>query len=100
MATSTKHVIRSEHRARIEQPIRVRAVTDSDEIDLCRTTNVSKSGLYFISSQHYYHVGMHVHLVLGYREGDPIVKEWVGEVLRIERRDDGQSGIAVRILLR
>ena len=100
MVTPAKTGIRSEHRGKIEQPIRVRTVTDADEIDLCRTMNVSRSGLYFVSSQHHYHVGMHVHLIMGYRDGDPILKEWVGEVLRIERRDDGQSGIAVRILLR
>jgi hypothetical protein len=96
----TEKDLRGEHRAKIEQPVRVRAVTDAAEIDLCRTLNVSKSGLYFVSGQHHYYVGMHVHLILGYRDGDPVLKEWVGEVLRIEHRDDGQAGIAVRILMR
>jgi hypothetical protein len=92
--------LRAEHRARIEQPVRVRTEVGPGEIEICRTMNVSKSGVYFLSVQNRYHVGMHLNLVLGYRQGDPVVKEWLGEVVRIEHRDDGQSGIAVRILLR
>jgi hypothetical protein len=43
---------------------------------------------------------MHVHLILGYRTGDPVQHEWLAEVLRIERREDGQWGVAMRVLLR
>ncbi len=91
---------RGEYRAKIEQPLRVRLEDGAGEADLCRTLNVSKNGIYFVSEQNVYYAGLHVHLVLGYREGDPVVKEWIGEVLRAERREDGRTGIAVRILMR
>ncbi|MGO9640861.1 MAG: PilZ domain-containing protein [Candidatus Acidiferrales bacterium] len=91
---------RIEHRAKIEQPIRVRVETDANETDLCHTLNISKNGLYFVSARHHYYAGMHVHLILGYHNGDPVLKEWVGEIMRIEPRDDGQTGVAVRILIR
>jgi len=91
---------RGEFRAKIEQPIRVRLATGAEEVELCRTVNVSKNGIYFLSARNLYYVGLHLHLVLGYRDGDPVLKEWIGEVLRTERLDDGQTGIAVRILMR
>lgn len=101
MPTKTKKKeVREEHRAKITQPVRVQSQTHSDEIEVCRTVNVSKSGLYFTTPLHHYYVGLHVHLVLGFRDGDPILKEWVGEVLRVERLEDGRSGIAVHILMR
>lgn len=100
MPTKTKNGVREEHRAKITQPVRVHAQSRSDETEVCRTLNVSKSGLYFLTARHHYFVGLHVHLVLGFRDGDPILKEWVGEVLRVERLSDGRSGIAVRILMR
>ncbi len=39
-------------------------------------------------------------MVMGYRPSDPISKEWLAEVVRIEKHPAGVYGVAVRILLR
>ena len=61
---------------------------------------MARNGLYVICPENPFHIGMHVHLILGYRAGDPVQHEWVGEILRIERQEGGKWGIALRILLR
>ena len=100
MATPPIQSTRSERRLKIAQPIRVRAEDVSDTVQVGETLNMARNGLYVLCPQNPFHIGMHVHLILGYRAGDPVQHEWVGEILRIERREDAKWGIALRILLR
>jgi len=100
MATPPTQSTRSERRLKIAQPVRIRAEDFAATVQVGETLNMARNGLYVICPENPFHVGMHVHLILGYRAGDPVQHEWVGEILRIERREDGKWGVALRILLR
>ncbi|MGB6198501.1 MAG: hypothetical protein WBF35_03015 [Candidatus Acidiferrales bacterium] len=100
MATPPNVKDRSERRLKIAQPVRVRAEDFADSVQMGETLNMARNGVYVICPENPFHIGMHVHLILGYRAGDPVRHEWLAEVLRIEPRDEKQWGIAMRILLR
>jgi hypothetical protein len=100
MATTPITKDRRERRLKIAQPIRVRAEDFGDSVQMGETLNMSRNGIYAVFPQNPFHIGMHVHVILGYRAGDPVQHEWLAEVLRIERREEGQWGIAMKILLR
>jgi hypothetical protein len=100
MATTPITKDRRERRLKIAQPIRVRAEDFGDSVQMGETLNMSRNGIYAVFPQNPFHIGMHVHVILGYRTGDPVQHEWLTEVLRIERREEGQWGIAMKILLR
>jgi hypothetical protein len=91
---------RRERRLKIAQPVRIRAEDFAESVQMGETLNMSRNGLYAICPENPFHIGMHVHLILGYRPADPVQHEWLGEILRIERRDGSHWGIALRILLR
>jgi hypothetical protein len=100
MATTPITKDRRERRLKIAQPIRVRAEDFGDSVQMGETLNMSRNGIYAVFPKNPFHIGMHVHVILGYRTGDPVQHEWLTEVLRIERREEGQWGIAMKILLR
>jgi hypothetical protein len=43
---------------------------------------------------------MNVIVTLNFRSDDPIQREYIGDVVRLERLEDGRWGVAVRILMR
>jgi hypothetical protein len=43
---------------------------------------------------------MRVRVTFPYHLPDPVETEYLGEVVRVERLDDGRFGVAVRFLLR
>lgn len=100
MTTPPNPITRRERRLKISQPVRVRAEDFAESVQLGETRDLARSGVYAICPDNPFHMGMHVHLILGYCGGDPVQDEWLAEVLRIERREDGKWGIAMRILMR
>jgi hypothetical protein len=100
MATTPITKDRRERRLKIAQPIRVRAEDFGDSVQMGETLNMSRNGIYAVFPKNPFHIGMHVHVILGYRTGDPVQHEWLAEVLRIEKREEGNWGIAMKILLR
>jgi hypothetical protein len=100
MATTPITKDRRERRLKIAQPIRVRAEDFGDTVQMGETLNMARNGIYAMFPKNPFHIGMHVHVILGYRTGDPVQHEWLAEVLRIEKREEGNWGIAMKILLR
>jgi hypothetical protein len=100
MAIPPRAYERRERRLKIAQPVRVRAEDFAESAQIGETLNMARNGMYVICTENPFHIGMHVHLILGYRAGDPVQKEWLAEVLRIEKREEARWGIALRILLR
>src|SRR5260221_1986328 len=88
-------------RARISLPIRVRSAdfADNQVDEVLATINMSRGGLCFTSQPSSYHRGMKVLLTIPFREfvADAGPEER-GEVGRVERFNDGRSGVAVRLL--
>ena len=63
------------------------------------TANVSRTGLYFVTSTKHYFVGMNVIVTLNFGPDDPRHREQIGDVVRTEELDGDKWGVAIRILL-
>ena len=88
---------RREPRSKLAQPIRIRVLHADFPAETCKTTNVSRNGLYFITSTNHYFPGMTIYVTRNYHPDDPMNKEEIGEVVRIDNLKDGRTGVAVRI---
>jgi hypothetical protein len=62
------------------------------------TENFSRSGLYFRTSSDQYYPGMHLDLAFPFRAGDPLVGTILARVVRLERREEAQRGVAVKFM--
>jgi hypothetical protein len=92
--------LRRNRRVKISKPVRVRPWDPKYREEVPTTLNTSRDGLYFTTSAEHYYVGMRVRVTFPYAALDPCNCEYSGEVVRIDRLEDGRLGIAVRILLR
>ncbi len=91
---------RLDPRAKLSRPIRVRTDSGDFPAELRETRDISRNGFYFVTRHSHYHIGIRVYVVMGYQEGDPVVREWLGEVVRVEKLPEGNFGIGVRVLMR
>ena len=53
--------------------------------------------MYFESSLGHYFAGMDINLTRNFDPVDPLCHEEVGEVVRVERLQNGEYGVAIRI---
>ena len=83
----------------LSEPVRVRPCDTLYPEEICTTANVSRSGLYFVTSASYYYVGMNVVVTLNFGPDDPIHREQIGDVVRIDELDEDKWGVAIRILM-
>jgi hypothetical protein len=67
--------------------------------EVCTTLNVSRTGLYFATSTEHYFPGMNVIVTLDFCLDEPMGREYIGDVVRLERLEDGKWGVAIRILM-
>jgi hypothetical protein len=67
--------------------------------EVCTTLNVSRNGLYFATSSGHYFPGMNVIVTLNYRPDDPTQREYIGDIVRLERLEACKWGVAIRILM-
>ena len=86
-------------RETLSEPVRIRPCDSQYPEEICSTLNVSRSGLYFVSSSDYYFLGMNVIVTLNFGPDDPMHREQIGDVVRMERIDGHKWGIAIRILM-
>jgi len=93
---------RRTRRTKIARPTLARPVDPKykHKEEVQSSVNSSRDGLYFTTEAKRYHVGMHLNVTLGYTPNDPFNYQSLGEVVRIDRLDDGRFGIAVKIRLR
>ncbi len=88
---------RNRLRIKFSRPVRAKY----GRVEEVRTTvNVSRDGLYFTTCLEHYHVGMWLMLTFPYAPADPIKKEQIGKVVRLERLADGRVGVAVEFFSR
>jgi hypothetical protein len=91
---------RSSRRAKIARPVRVRPSEPRDDHfeDLPISVNASKDGIYFISRLKSYYPGMRVFVTFPYSSPhDPMNCEYVAQVLRVEKLENGKTGVAVHL---
>ena len=86
-------------RETLSEPVLVRPCDPVYPEEICTTANVSRNGLYFVTLTKHYFVGMNVIVTLNFGPGDPIHRERIGDVVRVEELDEGKWGIAIRILM-
>jgi hypothetical protein len=67
--------------------------------EVCTTLNVSRNGFYFATSTGHYFPGMNVIVTPNFRPDDSIQREYMGDVVRLERLEEGKWGVAIRILM-
>jgi hypothetical protein len=92
---------RRSRRIRIGQPLKVRPSDPHDPHfeETATTKNVSRDGIYFLSKNETFRVGMRVFVTLPYHfPSDPHDLHYLGQVARIENLLDGNRGIAVQLL--
>lgn len=92
---------RRSRRVTIGQPVKLRLSGPHGESfeEIGTTRNVSHEGFYFLTKRESYHEGMRLFVTLPYHSpADLRDRDYVGQVVRVEQRDDGQRGIAVQLL--
>ena len=89
---------RQSPRTKIARPVRVRAEGLSSENEMQKTRDVSRTGFFFSTNSQSFHLGMRLYVVVGFEPNDPVAREVLAEVVRIEKLPDGLNGIGVRIV--
>jgi hypothetical protein len=93
---------RVSHRAKIARPVRVRPSEPRDDHfdDLPISVNASKEGIYFTTRLKSYYPGMRVFVTFPYSSPhDPMNREYVAQVVRVEKLENGKTGVAVHLKL-
>jgi hypothetical protein len=91
---------RRSRRAKIAKPVRVRPSEPRDDHfeDVPVSVNASRDGIYFVSRLQSYYPGMRVFVTFPYSSPhDPMNCEYVGQVLRVEKLENGKTGVAVHL---
>jgi hypothetical protein len=89
-------------RAKIARPVRVRPSEPRDDHfeDIPISVNASKTGIYFISRMKSYYPGMRVFITFPFSSPhDPMNCEYVGQVVRVEKMENGKTGVAVHLAM-
>jgi len=67
--------------------------------EIATTVNVSREGFYFLTERQQYEVGMRGVVTLPYHSPRaPSDREYLADVVRVELLENGQRGIAIRLL--
>ena len=98
MQTAIKEC-RQTPRELLSEPVRVRPCDSQYPEEVCTTSNVSRSGVYLVTSADHYAVGMNVIVTLNFGPDDPKHREQIGDVTRVDRLEGGKWGVAIRILM-
>jgi len=89
---------RRELRARMAQRWRIR-IPDTDHLpEICTTHNVSRCGLYFLTSSTHYLPGMAVLMIRNFDPDDQISTEETGKIVRVDSLEGGRKGVAIQVL--
>jgi PilZ domain len=91
---------RQAQRENLSEPVLICPCDPEYPEEVCTTLNVSRNGLYFATTTEHYFPGMNVIVTLNFHSGDPMPLEYIGDVVRLERLEDGKWGVAIRILMR
>jgi hypothetical protein len=101
-AKSTNVEKRLSSRAKISRMLRVRPSGPDDEHfeELLVSTNMSKHGIYFHTHRSDYYQNMRLFITFPFTfEQDPTKREYLAEVVRVEKLTDDRIGVAVRLIV-
>ena len=90
-------------RAKLSLPVRIRCFDSHYPEEIGSTLNVSREGLYFVTSaRHYleqYFRDAKVHVIRNFQPGDFMNLEETGQIVRVESLPDAKWGVAIHIRL-
>ena len=91
---------RHRQRLKVSLPARLRPFNSEywplEEVQT--TVNFTRNGLYFVTWTEHYSLGMRVLVTLPYGSPDRVHKEYLGQIVRLERLTDGGWGVALQFL--
>ena len=93
---------RGSRRCKINQLMRIRPSDPEKEHfeDLRGTTSVSRSGVFFQSSEKGYEIGMRLFVTMPYsRDPSAINREYLAEVVRLDSLPNGLNGVGIKLLM-
>ena len=90
---------RQTQRENLSEPVRVCPCDPQYPGEVCTTLNVSRTGLCFATTTAHYFPGMNVIVTPNFHPEDSIQREYMGDVVQLERLEDGKWGVAIRILM-
>src|SRR5258708_846830 len=91
---------RGNQRTDMALPVLARSLDPAYKEEVQITSNTSRNGLYFKTRSKHYSVGMCVSVIMGYAPNHRVNSEAFGQVVRVDRLEDGSFGIAIEILMR
>lgn len=91
---------RQRERLKLQLPAYVRSLTPSESYkkEVTETTNFNCYGLCFMSSHHYYEMGMSLLVKFPFSPGTTAHMQYVAEVVRVEGLPTGEKIVAVKFL--
>jgi hypothetical protein len=93
---------RGSRRCKITQLMRIRpSDPERDHFDDMRgTLSVSRSGVYFQTSEKGYEVGMRLFVTMPYNyDATTMSREYLAEVVRVDALENGMTGVGFKILM-
>lgn len=91
---------RTHRRNKLRLPIRVRGLLGLGPVDeITRTENVAKGGVYFVTPNPYFKTASLQVIYPFWSTPDAIHKEYPAEVVRVDEREDGTKGVAIKFLV-
>jgi hypothetical protein len=98
----SQHERRGARRCKITQLMRVRPSDPQKDHfeDLRGSMSVSRGGVYFQTSEKCYEIGLRLFVTMPYsKEPSAISREYLAEVVRMDSRPNGLTGIGIKILM-
>ena len=89
---------RRELRARVAQRWWICIPETDHPPEICMTHNVSRCGLYFLTSSTHYLPGMTVSLIRNFDPEDQLSKEEMGRIVRVDSLSGDRKGVAIQVL--
>jgi hypothetical protein len=92
---------RRRERLRVSLPVQVQPFDARfiDIIDVGEVSDFNRDGLYFSTCMPHYFMGMRLIVTFPFGEQASAHKRFLGTIVRLEDRPDGNRGIAVRFIL-
>lgn len=92
---------RRRQRLKVLLPVHVRPFDArfSDIEDVAQVIDFTRDGIYFTTFMPHYFLGMRLIATFPYGDKASARRRFLASVVRLEHRDDGSHGVAVRVLL-
>ena len=84
-------------RVKLSQTVRIQSADAEFSEEICQTSNVSRTGLYFETWSAYYCEGQSLLVTRNYRADDLANRQEQATVVRVDKFANGRFGVAVHV---